>query len=307
MAANEKAKFQYRVLKKYGVLPVFDGELDRKNVRSPLPEGETFSSWCERVIGKKTNDVMVYQLERPIGHKHIENMTEGGKELVALFRAHARQILRKNTKYSNIQSSDDEFEFDEFDEFELDEFSDLDSQLPEAPLNSQEPWYVILSNIKSPECLKCYEAKNYTLSQHGDPEEYFEEYGDAARHLIVLNDIAQYVEELGYVFSSGSMDRASEAADELVRFIESSSEIDALKAELNEAPESDRTRIEREHVKLYLGADLCHELYDMIGDMFLEFDDELENLTQAEEFIGNLLIGKSQSALVRCVDFLIEL
>jgi hypothetical protein len=103
------------------------------------------------------------------------------------------------------------------------------------------------------------------------------------------------------------MDRASVMADDLVNFIEYSSEIDALKAELSEANESDRGRIEREHIKLYLGANLCHELYAMVDDMFFEFEDELENLTEAEEFIGRFLIEKSQSALKYCVDFLLEL
>ena len=155
MSANEKAKFQYRVLKKYGVLPVFYGELDRKNVRSPLPEGETFSSWCENVLGKKSNDVLIYQLVQPTAQRHIENMTEGGKELVALIRAHARHVLQKNSKNSNLQSTDDELN--------LDDFSDSENELPEAMVGSQEPWYVTLANIESPECLKCYEAKDYTL------------------------------------------------------------------------------------------------------------------------------------------------
>jgi hypothetical protein len=163
------------------------------------------------------------------------------------------------------------------------------------------------SESKNPECLKSYEAKDYLLSQHTDCDEYSEEYGDAARHLIVLNDISKYVEELIQVFSAGNMDRASVMADDLVNFIEYSSEIDALNAELSGALESDRTRIERDHVKLFLGADLCHELYDMFGDMFFEFEDELENLTEAEEFIGRLLIEKSQSALKNCVDFLLEI
>lgn len=296
---TNKSKFQYRILKKYGVLPIFDGDVDRINVKSPLADGETFSNWCERVIGKSSSDVLVYQLEQPTGQRHIENMKDGGRELVALFRAHARNILQKNTKNLNNQSSEDEFE--------LNEFSDLESELSENPASSHDPWYVGLVNLKNPECLKNYEAKDYTLSQHENCDDYFEEYGHAARHLIVLNDIAQYVEELIHVFAAGNMDRASEAADELVKFIENASEIDALKAELSEALESDRTRIECDHVKSFLGVDLCHELYDMIDEMFFEFEDELEGLDQAEEFIGKLLFGKSQSALKGCVDFLLEI
>lgn len=296
---TNKSKFQYRILKKYGVLPIFDGDTDRINVKSPLADGETFSNWCERVIGKSSTDVLIYQLERPTGQRHIENMKDGGKELLALFRAHASNVLKKINSNSNAKSDDDEFDFDEFSEFE--------SELTEKPAISQEPWYKKFAGLKNPECLKSYEVKDYTLGEHGNFDEYFEDYSDAARHLIVLNDIVQYIEELMYIFSSGNMDRASEAAHELVKFVQNSSEIDALKAALSEALESDRERIGRDHVKMFLGADLCHELYDFIADMFFKFEDELENLTEAEKFIGKLLSGKSQSALSRCVDFLLEL
>jgi hypothetical protein len=165
---TNKSKFQYRILKKYGVLPIFEGDVDRVNVKSPLAEGETFSNWCERVLGKNSADVLVYQLERPTGQKHIENMKDGGKELVALFRAHARNMLQKNTNNSNAQISEDKFD--------LDEFSDLENQLSETSASSQEPWYVGLSNLKNPECLKSYEVKDYLLSQHRDCYEYSREF-----------------------------------------------------------------------------------------------------------------------------------
>jgi hypothetical protein len=294
-----KTKFQYRILKKYGVLPVFDGEIDRINVKSPLAEGETFSNWCERVIGRNSNDVLVYQLEQPTGQRHIENMKNGGKELLALFRAHARNTLQQNAK--NPSTKNDE------DEFGIDEFSDFEDNLLETSNESQEPWYVVLNSIKNPECLKSYETNDHALINHEDFDEYSEEYGDAARHLIVLNDISQYVEELSYIFSAGGMDRASEAANDLVNYIEASSEIDVLIEELSDSAESDRERIEREHVKLYLGENLCHQLFGMIDDMFFEFEDELESLTEAENFIGNFLIPKSQLALKNCVHFLLEI
>jgi hypothetical protein len=240
----------------------------------------------------------VYQLEQPTGQRHIENMKDGGKELLALFRAHARNTLQKNAE--NPSAKNDE------DEFDIDEFSDFKENLLDNSNDSQEPWYVILNNIKNPKCLKNYEANDHALINHEGFDEYSEKFGDAARHLIVLHDISEYVEELSYIFSLGSMDRASEVANDLVNYIETSSEIDALMAELNDSAESDRERIEREHVKLFLGASLCHELYDMIDGMFSEFEDELENLTEAEEFIGKLLIRKSQSILSNCVDFLLE-
>jgi hypothetical protein len=243
--------------------------------------------------------VLVYQLEQPTGQRHIENMKNGGKELLALFRAHARNTLQQNAK--NPSTKNDE------DEFGIDEFSDFEDNLLETSNESQEPWYVVLNSIKNPECLKSYETNDHALINHEDFDEYSEEYGDAARHLIVLNDISQYVEELSYIFSAGGMDRASEAANDLVNYIEASSEIDVLIEELSDSAESDRERIEREHVKLYLGENLCHQLFGMIDDMFFEFEDELESLTEAENFIGNFLIPKSQLALKNCVHFLLEI
>jgi hypothetical protein len=300
---SNKTRFQFRVLKKYGVLPVFDGEVDRKNVKAPLAEGETFANWCERVIGKSSSDVLVYQLEQPTGQRHIQNMNGGGQELLALFRAHARTLLRKHTKNTDSENSEDEFDFDEFD---FDKVPGLEEDLFGVSDISQEPWYVMLANTAEPECLKYYKARDYTLFNHGDHEEYSEEYGDAARRLIILNDISEYIEGLSRIFSVGNMDRASESADYLVNYIQTASETDALRAEISEAAESDRDRIEREHVKLFLGADLCHALYEMIFDMFSEFEDELEDLPEAEQFIGKLLIGKPLSTLRNCVDFLLE-
>ncbi len=299
MNTINKAKFQYRILKKYGVLPFFEGEAPIENVKSPYFEGETFSSWCERVIRKNSNDVFLYGLYQPSGQKHIDNMKTGGKELLELIRTHAKYTLDKKIKkldLKNIKEKPD---------------SDDDSNFKEDPLKieiiKKESWYMRLKKIDNPKCLSNFQSKNYTLSEHDDHDNFVEDYGDAARHLIILNDISEYAQELSFIFSEANMNLSSEAADDLYKFIENSSEIDALKAELNEALESDREYIENEHVKLYLGASLCHELHEMIEDMFFEIEDELESLTDEEEFIGRLLIEKPRSTLKSCVDFLLEI
>lgn len=58
---TEKTEFQARVLKKYGVIPVFDGQPKYFNVKTSVP-GETFNQWCVRVLGKAANEVRVLSL-----------------------------------------------------------------------------------------------------------------------------------------------------------------------------------------------------------------------------------------------------
>jgi len=58
---TEKTEFQARVLKKYGVIPVFYGQPKYFNVKTSVP-GETFNQWCVRVLGKAANEVRVLSL-----------------------------------------------------------------------------------------------------------------------------------------------------------------------------------------------------------------------------------------------------
>ena len=58
---SKKIDFQVRVLKRYGVIPVFEGDPEFTNVRTSAP-GETFKQWCARVIGKTTNEVSLFGL-----------------------------------------------------------------------------------------------------------------------------------------------------------------------------------------------------------------------------------------------------
>lgn len=298
MPADNKTNFQYRILKKYGVLPVFNGEVAVENVKSPLRQGETFHNWCDRVIKKNSNEVFLYGLYQPAGQKHIENLKEGGNELLEIIRSQAKRLLQRKAK---IRSQNLEIDF------EFDNFSDFEEGLSVVNSADKNIWYERLKNIKDPECLKNFQANDHTLFTHLDYEEFSEKYGSAAKYCLILNDISQYAEELSVIFSDGCMNGASESADDLVQFIQSSSEIDALEAELTDAVEADRERIEREHVKLFLGPSLCHELYEMIDDIFLELKDDFEALSHAEKFIGNLLIEKPRSTLKDCVDFLFEI
>jgi len=69
---SKKVDFQLRVLKKYSVLPVFEGD-----VPSTLPnqvDGETFAQWSQRVLGVRHTDVSLYMPVTPTGHTHIETI-----------------------------------------------------------------------------------------------------------------------------------------------------------------------------------------------------------------------------------------
>ena len=58
---TEKTEFQAKVFKKYGVIPVFDGQPEYVNVKTSVP-GETFNQWCFRVLGREAKEVRVMSL-----------------------------------------------------------------------------------------------------------------------------------------------------------------------------------------------------------------------------------------------------
>ncbi len=103
---SKKIDFQIRVLKKYGVIPVFDGEPDYTNVKTSLP-GETFKQWCARVIGKKNDEVSLYCLYKPKGIERIGNLGREGENLKKIVQAQSRKSFVKGL---NKSRSDGEHE-----------------------------------------------------------------------------------------------------------------------------------------------------------------------------------------------------
>lgn len=289
-----KTAIQIRILRKYGFLPVFEGEVDFTNVKSAKKgEKETFSSWCERVLGKDSNEVFLYGLYQPPGQKHVENLSDDG-QLMQLFRSNVQRVLQKKLSKQKELGSDNDFcELEQTDDELL--FSD-------KPQTKVEPWYVKLKNIKTPECL---DSKNLLLSDHSDNQEYSESYGDAARHLIVLNDMARYAEDLKHIFSDSEFEKTYEALEELERFADEACEIDALMSDLEDVSDCDKHYVEREHIKLIIT--YMDGLFDAINLVKWELQDELESLSDSEQFIGELMLDKPVSALRRCADMLYEL
>lgn len=291
---TNKTEFQIRILKKYGVLPIFEGDIDFKNVKSP-EDNETFSAWCDRVLQKDSSDVWLYGLHQPTGQKQIENLKDDG-QLIALIRSYAKNKLRKKLKSAEeIKESE-----------ELDFFDDDDEMiLTDKPLEKVEPWYIQLKNLKAPECLASVKSKDMLLSEHSDHDEYSEAYGSAARHIIVLNDISMYAEELSHIFDADAFETTSEVAIDLQRFAEDACELDALKSELMNASERDEDLIEREHVKLIMES--VDGLFDAINDLDESIFYDVEELSPAEQFIASSMIEQPIDALQRCATILWEL
>jgi len=96
---SKKIDFQLRVLNKYGVLPVFEGD-----VPSTLPnqvDGETFAQWSQRVLGVRHTDVSLYMPVTPKGNTHIRNIGVDSQAIKRIAQK-AYRNGRKNIRGINI-------------------------------------------------------------------------------------------------------------------------------------------------------------------------------------------------------------
>lgn len=103
---SNKTDFQVRVLKKYGVIPVFEGEPEYSNVKTSEP-GETFKQWCSRVIGKKTTEVSLFSLYQPKGNERIGRLGQDGEYLKKIVKAESRKsFLKGSRKLENLERNE---------------------------------------------------------------------------------------------------------------------------------------------------------------------------------------------------------
>ena len=98
---SNKTDFQARVLKKYGVIPVFEGEPKSVNVRTSEP-GETFKQWCARVLGKRNDEVSLFCLRQPKGNERIGRLGLDGNHLKNIVQAQSRKSFLKGIKQSEV-------------------------------------------------------------------------------------------------------------------------------------------------------------------------------------------------------------
>ena len=104
-----KADFQLRVLRKYGFLPVFEGEVPSMNVRGHIAEDETLSQWTVRVLGISNREVKILTARRQNGNKQVRNLAqdEGKETLRAVLKAQAGRSLQKGIKAAKLENTQD--------------------------------------------------------------------------------------------------------------------------------------------------------------------------------------------------------
>jgi hypothetical protein len=106
---SEKTDFQLRVLKKYGVIPVFDGQPEHLNVKT-FVAGETFNQWCTRVLGKKAAEVRLLSLVDTTpakGHARIGKLAGNAEYLKKIMRKESRKSYLRGLSKASFEGEDD--------------------------------------------------------------------------------------------------------------------------------------------------------------------------------------------------------
>jgi hypothetical protein len=96
---STKEEYCFRVLRKYGLLVKFDGEVNRVKVPEPLEDNdETLKQWIKRVLGPDVTNVFVYMPESNPGMRKIAKLQ------VDVDAVHLQHVLRAQTKVKNAQT-----------------------------------------------------------------------------------------------------------------------------------------------------------------------------------------------------------
>jgi hypothetical protein len=106
---SEKTDFQLRVLKKYGVIPVFDGQPEHLNVKASVT-GETFNQWCARVLGKKANEVRLLSLVDATpekGNARVGKLAGEAEYLKKIMRHESRKSYLKGLSKASFEGETD--------------------------------------------------------------------------------------------------------------------------------------------------------------------------------------------------------
>ena len=106
---TEKTEFQARVLKKYGVIPVFEGPPTYAIVKTSVP-GETFKQWCTRVLGKNSNEVQVFRLVDGTpakGNAKIGGLGKNAEHLKKIIQSESRKSFRSGLNRATREPGDD--------------------------------------------------------------------------------------------------------------------------------------------------------------------------------------------------------
>lgn len=96
---STKEEYCFRVLRKYGLLVNFEGEVTRVNVPEPLVDNdETLKQWIKRVLGPDVHNVVVYMPETTSGMRKIARLQ------ATVDAGHLQQVVHAQSKVKNAQA-----------------------------------------------------------------------------------------------------------------------------------------------------------------------------------------------------------
>lgn len=96
---STKEEYCFRVLRKYGLLVDFDGEINRLNVPDPLDhDDETLTRWIQRILGPDVHNVVIYLPESVPGMRRVKNLQ------LKVNAQHLQGLLRAQAKVKNAQA-----------------------------------------------------------------------------------------------------------------------------------------------------------------------------------------------------------
>lgn len=187
-----KSHFLLKVFKKFGFLPVIEGEVLQNIVRAPI-EGENFSAWSERVLGQSSKNICVLQMVQPNGHTLVSTLAgSGGTEALASLLS-ARSALVKHIVTKKLSSA----EAEKFSRTEI--LLGLRTYLPESLTIDED----------------------FGLFEHTAYSRYEEDYGQAASAMLVLDEMHQYAIHMSETLAQVSdFMPTSDAFDELITVLE---------------------------------------------------------------------------------------
>jgi hypothetical protein len=187
-----KSHFLLKVFRKFGFLPVIEGDILQSKVRSPV-EGENYAAWSERVLGQSRKNICVLQMVQPNGHTLVTTLAgSGGTEALASVLS-ARSARVKHIVTRKLSSA------------EVEKHSRTE----------------ILLGLRTylPESLTINE--DFGLIEHTALPRYEEDYGQAASAMLVLDEMHQYALHMSETLAQVKhFMRTSDAFDELITAVE---------------------------------------------------------------------------------------
>lgn len=201
---KSKTDYIFRVYKKYGILPIFEGQPKRTNVPSPA-DNENYVEWCQRVLGQENSLVSVLQAVQPNGNSHVSRLrNKGGEESINAILTHRIKSERKKSK----QLPDNQTE----------PVHDYAEHIDNEPVDCKKLVKLLCNYM--PEVL-CYKD-DFSLDNHTEKSFYEVNYPESCHHRLLMDALIDYSVHMSYVLGEYSYFTAtSDAFDVLTTNAES--------------------------------------------------------------------------------------